>query len=329
MRPVVWGVLSVSSHYTMRVHTNTRKSPLVELRGIASRSREKAARAARELGLAKAYGSYEELIADKEIEAVYIPLPNHLHSEWVKKAVDAGKHVLCEKPFALSAAEAEETFRYVGRKGVLVMEALMYPFHPQWQRAREIVQSGEIGEVHAVHVFFSYSIKDPKNVRNILEIGGGGIRDIGGYAVSCARLLIGAEPQRVVSLVKRDPGLRTDILSSGILDFGGPRAVFTVATQTAAWQRVNVAGSGGDLTVHIPFNPHSDAPSELTVTNWLGPRTVSLPAADQYTLMFEAFSRAVREGGPVPLPHTDAVNNQKVVDALFRSETSGTWDAVS
>ena len=214
MKPVVWGILSVSTHYKLRIHTNLMKSPLVDMRGIASRSRERAAEAARDLGLQKAYGSYEELLADKEIEAVYIPLPNHLHAEWVKKAADAGKHVLCEKPFAMDAQEAEQTVRYAERKGVLVMEAFMYRFHPQWKRAREIVRSGEIGAVQSVNTIFSYMLTDPANIRNVLATGGGGIPDIGCYAVSSARFLVGREPTRVVSLVHRDPKLKTPTAAS-------------------------------------------------------------------------------------------------------------------
>lgn len=329
MKPVVWGIISDSTHYRLRVHANLRASPLVELRAIASRSQEKAAAAARELGIQKGYGSYEQLLADREIEAVYIPLPNHLHAEWVKKAADAGKHVLCEKPFAMNAPEAEKTVRYAEGKGVLVMEAFMYRFHPQWKRAREIVASGEIGQVHAVHTLFTYMLKDPTNIRNILAAGGGAIPDIGCYAVSSARFLLGKEPERVISLVRRDPGLKTDILSSAILDFGTAQSVFTVATQTHPSQRVDATGSGGELAIHLPFNAYPDVPQMVTVSTGVGTRSFSAPVSDQYVEMFEAFSRAVRAGGPVPTPPTDAIANIKVLDALFRSEKSGTWQMVT
>ena len=328
MKPVVWGVLSASTHYRLRVHTYVVKSPLVQMRAIASRSREKAATAGREMGIPKTYGSYEELLADKEIEAVYIPLPNHMHAEWVMKAADAGKHVLCEKPFAMNAAEAEKAIRHAERKGVLVMEAFMYRFHPQWKRAREIVRAGEIGDVHSVHTLFSYMLTDPSNIRNILADGGGGIPDIGCYAVSTARFLIGREPIRVVSLVHRDPNLKTDILSSAILDFGTARSVFTVGTQTQSWQRVDAIGSGGEIAIHLPYNAYPDAPMQVTVTTGLGARNVYTPATDQYAEMFDAFSRAVREGGTAPTPPQDAIDNMKVLDALFRSEKSGTWEKV-
>jgi predicted dehydrogenase len=328
MKPVSWGVLSVSTHYRLRVHTNLVKSPLVEMRAIASRSADKARAEAAALGIPHACGSYEELLADKAIEAVYIPLPNHMHAEWVRKAADAGKHVLCEKPFAMNAAEAEQAIRYAEGKGVRVMEAFMYRFHPQWVRAREIVQSGEIGAVHAVHCFFSYMLKDPGNIRNILAVGGGAIPDIGCYAVSSARFLLGREPSRAMSLVQRDPAMKTDILSSAILDFGSARALFTVATQSAPHQRVDVLGSGGTLSVLLPFNAYPDVPLQVVVTTGLGSRTVYSAAADQYREMFDAFSRSVRDGTPVPTPSRDAVDNMKVLDSLFRSEKSGGWEKV-
>ena len=328
MKPVVWGVLSVSVHYSLRIHTYLSKSPLVQLRGIASRDKRRAENAARELGMPRAYGSYEELLADKEIEAVYIPLPNHLHAEWVKKAADAGKHVLCEKPFAMNAREAEQAFAHAKSKGVLAMEAFMYRFHPQWKRAREIVKAGEIGNVHAVSTVFAYMLKDPTNIRNILAAGGGGIPDIGCYAVSSARFLIGSEPTRVISLVHRDPDMGTDILSSGILDFGTTRSVFTVGTQSHNTQRVHVLGSGGELSVLLPFNAYPDAPMQVSVSTGVGTRQVYTPATDQYVEMFEAFSRAVREGGAAPTPPEDAIANMKSLDALFKSEKSGAWEKV-
>ncbi|HTO21767.1 MAG TPA: Gfo/Idh/MocA family oxidoreductase [Spirochaetia bacterium] len=328
MKPVVWGILSVSLHYHLRVHTYLARSPLVQLRGIASRDRKKAEAEARELGMPKAYGSYEEMLADKEIEAVYIPLPNHLHAEWVKKAADAGKHVICEKPFAMNAREAEQAISYARSKGVLVMEAFMYRFHPQWKRAREIVRAGEIGSVHVVNCLFTYMLKDPANIRNILSAGGGGIPDIGCYAVSTARFLVGREPERVISLVHRDAELKTDILSTGILDFGTTRSMFTVGTQTHPWQRVDVLGSGGELSVMLPFNAYPDSPLQLSVTTGIGTREVTTPATDQYVEMFEAFSKAIREGAKEPTPAEDAIANMKVLDALFRSEKSGAWEKV-
>ncbi|MEP7208048.1 MAG: Gfo/Idh/MocA family oxidoreductase [Casimicrobiaceae bacterium] len=328
MVPVAWGVLSRSAHYKRRVHPGISRSSAIDLRAIASRSVESAAAAARELGIPVAHGSYEALLADRAIEAVYIPLPNHLHATWVKLAADAGKHILCEKPFAMNAAEADDAIRHAQSRGVRVMEAFMYPFHPQWQRVRELVRIGEIGQLHAVHVHFSYTQKDPANIRNVLAAGGGGLPDIGCYAVSCARFLLGREPRRAISLIQRDPTFGTDVLSSGMLDFGVARATFTVGTQLQPTQRVDIVGTAGEITVHLPFNAWTDVPAEVTVTNSVGRRVVRSAITDQYVAMFEAFSRAIRDDGDVPIPPQDAIDNMKVLDALFRSEASGSWETV-
>jgi predicted dehydrogenase len=328
MKPVTWGVLSVSRHFRLRVQSPISGSESLTVRAIASRSRQKAEEAAREMGIAKAYGSYEELLADREIEAVYITLPNNLHAEWVMKAADAGKHVLCEKPFAMNAAEAEKAIRYAEKKGVLIMEAFMYRFHPQWQRARELVRIGEIGDVHTISTVYSYTNKDPKNIRNRLDAGGGAIQDIGCYAISSARFLMGCEPRRAIAFIRRDPEFGTDILSSAILDFGHARAIFSVGTQSFGQQRVHLVGSAGSLVVPLPFNAPGDAPSQITVTTGIATRAISFPVVDQYRLMFEGFSAAVRTGGPVPTPPQDAIDNMRVEDALFRSEASGGWEEV-
>jgi predicted dehydrogenase len=329
MKPVIWGVLSVSGHYALRVNTPISKSPLLEMKAIASRSPQKAAAAAQKLGLRKAYGSYEQLLADKEIEAVYIPLPNHMHAEWVKKAAEAGKHILCEKPFAMNAGEAQEAITYAQHKGVHVMEAFMYRFHPMWQRAREIVQCGELGQIRAIHTVFAYNNTDPGNIRNIKEKGGGGLYDIGCYAVSSARFLLAAEPHRVTCLASRDPAFSTDVLSSAMMDFGEIRAVFTVATQAFPAQSVHVIGSGGTLFLPTCFNIYPDVPAQLQVTTSLGSRTIYTHAVDQYALLFEGFSKAIRgEGDALPLTPQDSIGNMKVLDALFKAEKSGQWESV-
>jgi len=328
MKPVRWGVLSVSKHFSFRIQPALKGSSTAEIAAIASRSLEKAEQAAREMSIPKAYGSYEKLLADPGIDAVYIPLPNHLHAEWVKKAADAGKHILCEKPFGMNAEETRQSIAHAQARGVLVMEAFMYRFHPQWRRVRELVAIGEIGAVRAVHTFFSYSNLDPANIRNILEAGGGAIPDIGCYAVSSSRYVLGREPSRVISLVARDPAFKTDVLSSAILDFGDARALFTVATQTHPVQRVDVIGTGGSILVHLPYNAHPDVPQEVTVAAKLGARTIQFPIVDQYSIMFDEMSRAIRAGGPVPTDPQDAVDNMKVLDALFRSERSGAWEKV-
>jgi predicted dehydrogenase len=328
MEAVRWGVLGVSGHYKLRLREPLAASGMTRVRAIASRSADKAAAAARLLGIPKAYGSYAALLEDREIEAVYIPLPNHLHAQWVKAAARAGKHILCEKPFAMNAAEAADAVSCAREKGVLLMEAFMYRFHPQWKRARQIVQSGELGAIHAIHTFFSYSNHDPQNIRNVLSAGGGAIPDIGSYAVSSARFLLGREPLRVTSLVQRDASFATDVLTSAMVDFGDARALFTIGTQTHPHQRVDVIGSEGRLTLTIPFNMYPDVPAKITVDAFPSTRTITFPPVDQYALLFDAFSEAVRAGGPVPFDAEDAVANMKVLDALYRSEKSGGWEPV-
>jgi predicted dehydrogenase len=331
MKKVVWGVLSTAKIAWEKVIPAMQKSPWCDIRAIASRSLASAEQAARRSGIAKAYGSYEELLADPEIEAVYNPLPNHLHVPLTLQALQAGKHVLCEKPFALNAAEAASLRGAVGDR--LLMEAFMVRFHPQWQRAREIVRAGTIGEVRAVQAFFSYFNVDPANIRNQADIGGGALYDIGCYAIVAARYLFEAEPQRVIALIDRDPAMGTDRTTSGLLDFGaGRRLDFTVSTQCLRYQRLHVVGSRGRIEVLIPFNaPQGETTRILVDTDGAldgsTVRTETLPASDQYTLQGEAFSRAVR--GEVALPYglDDAVQNMRIIDALMRSESSGRWEA--
>jgi predicted dehydrogenase len=341
MEPVRWGVLGVATHFILRVLMPLLKSGEVVVHGIASRSAERSREAAARWGIPRSYGSYEELLGDKDIEAVFIPLPNHLHGEWIRKCADAGKHVLCEKPLGLNAREVAESVAYAQKAGVLLMEAFMYRFHPQWRKTLELVRIGEIGEVRAVHTYFVYDLKDPGNIRNKLDMGGGALMDIGCYTVSVPRWLFGRQPERVLGVIERDPQFKTDIFSSAILDFGEGRSLFTVCTQAFSYQRVDVHGTGGHISVHVPFNMYPDVPPRVTVITSVGRRELELPAEDQYALEFESFSRAVRRAqsrddsvpepnpwaGPAgPTPPQDAVDNQKVLDALFRSAESGRWE---
>jgi predicted dehydrogenase len=326
MNAVTFGVLSVSKHFSLRVFPAIRDSRAVTVKAISSRSLQKAQSEAARLGIEKAYGNYGDVLTDKEIEAVYIPLPNNLHAQWIRAAADAGKHVLCEKPFAMNAAQAEDAVNYAEGKGVKVMEAFMYRFHPQWQKAREIIAIGEIGEVHSIHIQYAYTNRDPKNIRNIPEAGGGAMMDIGCYAVSAIRFLMGAEPSRVMALVTRDPDFKTDVITSAILDYGRARALFTVSTTSWPGQKVEIRGTEGEISIRLPYNMFADVPAELTVTTRIAPRTLSLGPASQYSLMFEGFCDAVRGGKPVPTPPRDGINNMKVLDALARSEQSGGWE---
>lgn len=330
MDAVRWGILSVSGHYTLRIHHPLSHLEEAKILAIASRSKDKAAVAAARLGIDRSYGSYEALLADPEIEAVYVPLPNNLHAKLAMAALDSGKHVLCEKPLAMDATEAGTMAARAKAKGLLLMEAFMYRYHPQWVRAKEIITNGEIGKPRFINVSFSYNNLDPANIRNRLETGGGALYDIGCYAVSSARWLAGAEPARVISLVERDPTFRTDSLSSGILDFGSGacRATFTVSTRAFPVQRVEVTGDKGSLAIILPFNAYPDVPLALEVSTSLGTRRVEAGPSDQYAQMFRAFSLAIRQGKPAPTPVSDALANMAVLDALFRSEQSGNWAIV-
>ncbi len=332
MRKVVWGVISTARIGLQRALPGMKKSPWCDLRAIASRSEESARKAADALGIPKAYGSYEALLADPEIEAIYNPLPNHLHVPMTLQAAAAGKHVLCEKPIALTAQEATQL--RAARKDVLIAEAFMVRFHPQWLRARELVREGRIGDLRAVQMFFAYMNLDPANVRNIAEIGGGGLYDIGCYAIVAGRFFFGAEPVRAVSLIDRDPAFRTDRLTSALVDFGGGRRLdFTVSTQVAPHQRIQLCGTKGRIELHIPVNAPQGATTRLSIDDCsslegTGIRTETLPESDQYMLQGEVFSRAVR--GEIKLPYgiEDAIANMRVIDALFRSEKSGAFEAV-
>lgn len=328
MKPVKLGVLGVSGHFIKRTVLPLKKSSKVDLFAIASRDKTKAISTAKRFDITKSYDSYESLLNDREVEMVYIPLPNHLHAEWIRKCADAGKHILCEKPIAMSAPEAEEAVSYASSKGVLIMEAFMYRFQPQWIRAKEIAEVGEIGSLISIETFFSYHNPDPSNIRNIAEYGGGALMDIGCYAVSASRFIFGGEPQRAISLITNDQVFKTDKHTSAILDFGGRSASFTVSTQTFPYQKVFIHGSSGDIVVQTPFNTFVDVPAVLTVTNSIGARDIHFEPYDQYGLQFDAFADAVRSGGPTPTLPEDAIQNMKAIDALFRSAQSGNWEKI-
>jgi predicted dehydrogenase len=332
-RKIRWGILSTANIGMEKVTPAIQNSQSSEVVAIASRDPGKARAAAEKLGIGKAYGSYEELFADPDIDAIYNPLPNHLHVPMTLLAARAGKHVLCEKPIALSAAEAEE-LRQVP-EGILVMEAFMVRFHPQWHRAREIIRSGELGSVRAINAVFSYHNTDPNNVRNMADIGGGGIMDIGCYPITAARFLFEAEPLRVVALLERDENFGTDRLASVLADFGNGRQLsFICSTQAARHQRLQVLGSEAKLEITIPFNAPANERTAILVDTGapldgsLARREI-LPAVDQYTEQAEAFARAILGQAPLPYGVEDAIASMRVIDAIFRSEKTGGWAEVA
>ncbi|OCC02337.1 NAD-binding protein [Labrys sp. WJW] len=327
-----WGILSTAKIGTGKVIPGIQRAKGAEAVAIASRDLARAEAVAKELGIPKAYGSYEALLADPDIDAIYNPLPNHLHVPLTLQAVAAGKHVLCEKPIGLTAQDAAQLL--VLPRDRLVMEAFMVRFHPQWLRAREAARSGELGEVRAVQAFFSYYNVDPANVRNQLDIGGGGILDIGCYPIVAGRFIFEAEPRRVIALVDRDPATGVDRLTSAILDFGeGRRTEFTVSTQLTPLQRVDIVGTKKRFEITIPFNaPQAEAVTVYTDDgSRLGDASAlaeTIAPVDQYAEEVDAFSAAIR--GEITLPYgpADAVQNMKIIDALFRSEKSGAWEVV-
>jgi predicted dehydrogenase len=328
-RKVRWGIISTAAIGTKKVIPGIQRSPHSEVVAIASRELGRAKDTAKELGIPKAYGSYEELLADPSIDAVYNPLPNHLHVPLTVQAAKAGKHVLCEKPMAMNAQEAEELRQCP--KDRLVMEAFMVRFHPQWLRAREIVQSGALGELKAINVTFSYFNNDPANVRNQADIGGGGIMDIGCYPIVGARFLFGAEPKRVVSLVERDPNFKTDRVASALADFGnGRQLAFTVSTQLVPYQSVQALGTKGRVEILIPFNAPQGEKTTILIDDGSqldrsSAKRETLPVSDQYAEQAEAFALAVLGNKSLPYGIEDSIQNMRILDALFQSERNGGW----
>ena len=330
-RKVKWGVLGAASIAVRKVIPGMQQSEYCEVAAIASRDLSKARSAAASLKIGKAYGSYEELLADPEIEAVYNPLPNHLHVPWSIKAMEAGKHVLCEKPIALNAAEAKTLMPVRDRAGVKIGEAFMVKTHPQWLLTKELILEGRIGDLRAIVGVFSYFNRDAKNVRNKPEWGGGGLMDIGCYPITMSRFMYGAEPLRVSGVLERDPEFGTDRLASAILEFSGGHATFTCSTQMVPYQRMQFLGTKGRIEIEIPFNAPPNKATRIFVDDGsdvgdAGIKTETIPACDQYTIQGDVFCKAILEDRDVPVPLEDAIANMAVIDAIFRAAESAKWE---
>ena len=326
MKKIHWGILSTAKIGIEKVIPAMQQGKHCEMAAIASRTQESARETAINLKIPKSYGSYQELLDDTSIDAVYIPLPNHMHVPWTIKALAAGKHVLCEKPIALTAAEAKELLQETQKYPHLkVMEAFMYRHHPQWLRSLDLIKEGGIGTVKTVHSFFSYFNDDPENIRNMVDIGGGGLMDIGCYCISLARLIFDAEPQRVMGKIEFDPKFKTDRLCSGILDFGQGTSTLTCSTQLVPYQRVSIFGTKGRIEIKIPFN----APPEQTcrILHQCNDQIeeIELEICDQYTIQGDLFSLAVLKNEKVPTPLEDAVANMKVLEAIIQSAENKCW----
>ena len=329
---VRWGILGVAGIAVRKVIPAMQRAAGCEVAAIASRDLVKAQQAARDLGIPTAYGSYQSLIDDPQIDAIYNPLPNHLHREWTIAAAERGKHVLCEKPLGMNAREAEEMIAVRDRTGVKIQEAFMVRTHPQWVKTMEICRSGAIGAVRSYVGVFSYFNDDASNIRNIAAAGGGALMDIGCYLLTTSRMAFGDEPSRVMSLVERDPVSGVDTMTSMILDFPSGHAIGTCSTRMLPYQRMQVIGTAGRIEIEIPVNTPNDRPTRIRIDttgdlSGSGIETIEFPACDQFTIQAERFAATVRDGGDVVYPLELSVRNMRLIDALFRSAASGRWES--
>jgi len=329
--PVRWGILGTAKIALEKVIPGMRGSTLAQVVAIASRDIAKARAAASDLGIPRAYGSYQELIDDPDIDAIYNPLPNHLHVPWSIRAAEQGKHVLCEKPIALTAREARELLEARDRTGVKIGEAFMVRTHPQWLKVKEIIASGRIGELRLIAGHFSYYRRDPDDIRSRVEWGGGALMDVGCYPITLSRWLFGAEPTEVIGLIERDPDMQIDRLTSGLLRFERGQATFSCATQLVAYQTMQIFGTTGRIAVRIPFSAPPFDEYRVFVddgSDWAGSgiETIAFPPVNPYTLQADRFSEAIRGVGSVPVSLEDAIGNMAVIDALFRSGESREWE---
>jgi predicted dehydrogenase len=331
MRKVRWGILGVARIAVNRVIPAMQQGELSEVVGIASRDRSRAEEAARELGIPKAYGSYEEMLADPEIEAVYNPLPNHLHVPLSIQAAEAGKHVLCEKPIGLDAQDALKLLAARNRTGMTIGEAFMVQSHPQWVRTLELVRSGRIGQLRFAIGAFGYFKEDSTNIRFVHEFGGGGLMDVGCYPIKTSRMVFGEEPVRVAgTLVRHETGV--DTLASAILEYPSGHCVFSCGMLVAGNQSMIFHGTAGRIEIDVPYNARPGGPSRIRIDDGRDPfggglTIEDIPECDQYTLQGDAFSLAIRNGGAPPVPLEDSVKNMAVIDAVFRAAESGKWEA--
>lgn len=330
MDKIRWGVLSTAKIARVHVIPAIAAGKFGMVTAIASRDLSRAKKVAGELGIERAYGSYQDLIADKNVDAIYNPLPNHLHVPWSIRALKANKHVLCEKPIALSVAEAEQLAGVAAAHPQLkITEAFMVRYHPQWLAARDFVREGRIGALRTISTSFSYYNDDPDNIRNQKDIGGGALMDIGCYPIATSRFIFAAEPQRVVGQIERDPKFNTDRLASAVLEFFQGTATFTVGTQIAPYQRTNIFGTAGRIEIEIPFNAPPDCPTRIWVQTGSPPAVkieeVTFPACNQYALQADEFARAVLDDTAVPFPIADAVDNMRVIERIFASAKTNAW----
>lgn len=329
MEKVRWGILGTAKIAHEWVIPALHASDNAEVVAVASRSRESAEAYAKENKIPHVFDSYQALLDCDEVDAVYNPMPNHMHVPWSIKAIKAGKHVLCEKPLGLDADDVVHLIDAAkARPELVVMEAFMYRFHPQWIKVKELIEGGVLGKIRQVQACFTYFNRDAKNVRNQPGIGGGGMLDIGCYCISAARFAFGKEPQRVNGVLEYDPDFEVDVHASAILDFGDGMATFNCSTQSNSSQFVHIIGEEGRLVIDTPFYKREDIPCELVLYRQNDREVIPIGHHNHYVAQVTAFSRAVLEKQSAPTPLQDALNNMKVIDAIFKSGESGNWETV-
>lgn len=333
MRKIQWGILSTANIGIKRVIPAILSGERGLVAAIASRDASRAAEVAARFSIPRSYGSYEALLTDPAIDAIYNPLPNHLHVEWTVKALNAGKHVLCEKPLGISATETQVLIDARDRSQKRVIEAFMVRHHPQWHRVRELVRAGRIGSIRSIQSAFMFTVLDPNNVRNQAQLGGGALYDVGCYPLVTARYIFGVEPARAIALINRDAHLGVDTLTGGLLEFpGGGQLVFSCAFRAAAYQRVTILGSDGRIDMPVPFTPAKDMACRIVIDSGKNLDGTSaefedFPAVDQYALQCDAAATAFLGETPQEFPIEDGIATMRVIDALYRSAASGRWEA--
>ena len=321
---IKWGILSTAYIGTEHVIPAMMKSEYSEVNAIASRNYDKAKTVANKLNIPKYYGTYEELLKDNEIEAVYIPLPNHLHVPWAIKCLEAGKHVLVEKPIGLSSEEAqkllEESKKYPNLK---IMEAFMYKFHPQWIKVKQLVDEGEIGTLRNIQSSFSFYDDNPESITNKSEMGGGSLMDIGCYPISLSRLLFNSEPKKISGMVEIHHEFKVDVLASAILEFENGYSSFFSSTLLEENQKVEIFGTKGKIEILVPFNPEENIPAKILLTKDSKETEIQFERCNQYTIQADLFSKAILENGKVPTSLYDSIHNMKVIEKIIESSNLG------
>lgn len=320
MSTVRWGILSTAKIGLNQVIPAIQASGNGTVTAIASRDRVKAQEAAAQVGIPSAYGSYDDLLRDPAVDAVYIPLPNGLHAEWTIQAAQAGKHVLCEKSLCVTAEEARRMVDACEAAGVLLMEAFMWRHHPRHARVKELLLQGAIGEPRVVRANFSFPLRDPGNIRMVRELGGGALMDLGCYCINAARFLFDDEPVAVNAAGRFGDRTGVDMTLAAVLEFSGDRfAHFECSFDVFGGQRYGVVGDGGYIEVPDAFGPGNELPTVLHLNTGSGRKEESIPGANQYVRMVESFAQAILDGGALQAPAESGSNNMRVVDACLRS----------